>query len=88
VNETKEKAKQLQEDNNQIKRDRASALPLIDGTVHLARKSLRLFLAAASLGGHTAAEKVSQARLQTVESWIRSRRRWPLGVTQQTEWRW
>jgi hypothetical protein len=69
MNEAKEKAKQLQEDNNQIKRDRACALPLIDGVVpcvvHLAHKSLRLFLAAASLGGYTAAEKVSQVRLQT-----------------------
>jgi hypothetical protein len=65
MKEAKEKAKHLQEDNNQIKRDRASAPPLIDGVVHLARKSLRLFLAAASLGGYTAAEKVSQVRLQT-----------------------
>jgi hypothetical protein len=65
MNEAKDKAKQLQEDNNQIKRDRAPALPLIDGTVHLARKSLRLFLAGASLGGYTAAEKVSRVRLQT-----------------------
>jgi hypothetical protein len=65
MNEAKEKAKQLKEDNNQIKRDRASALPLIDGTVHLARTSLRVFLAAAAVGGYTAAEKLSQVRLQT-----------------------
>jgi hypothetical protein len=65
MEEEKEKAKQLQEDNNQIKRDRASELPRIDGVVHLAHKSLRLFVATASLGGYTAAEKVSQVRLQT-----------------------
>jgi hypothetical protein len=61
----KKKAKQLQEDTNQIKRDRASELPRIDGVVHLARKSLRLFTAAADLGGHTAAETVARVQHQT-----------------------
>jgi hypothetical protein len=88
MEEAKEKANQLQEDNNQIKRDRASALPLIDGVVHLARKSLRLFLAAASLGGYTAAEKVSQVRLRTGKLDKKQAKMATCGVKRQTKWRW
>ena len=65
MREAKDKAKQLQEDCNQIKRDRATPLPFIDGEVQNARKSLRLFLVDAELGGYTAAEKVARVRMQT-----------------------
>ena len=88
MEEEKEKAKQLQEDSNQIRRDRASELPRIDGVVHLARKSLRLVVAAASLGGYTAAEKVSQVRLQTEKLEKKQAKMTTCGVKRQTKWRW
>jgi hypothetical protein len=75
MEEANEKEKQHQQDNKQKKLYRASELPHIDGTVHLARTSLRLFLAAASLWEVTLRRRKYLRCGFKLGSWTRSRRR-------------